>query len=192
MQTPLEIAFIDTKPSPAVEARIRERAERLERHYGGITSCHVYVAEPHRHHRKGNLYEVRIEIRVPGTELATSDRPGNVFAHEDVYVALRDAFDAIERQLEKWKHVARGDVKTHDAPLQGRVVELHPAEDYGKIATNVGGLVYFHRNSVVDGQFDALALDDPVELVVAYGESDQGPQASTVRRIGKMAFVDQR
>ncbi len=191
MQTPIEIAFIDTAPSPAVEARIRERAERLERYCDGITSCHVYVAEPHRHHRKGNLYEVRIEVRVPGTELATSDRPGNVFAHEDVYVAVRDAFDAMERQLEKWKRVARHEVKAHDTPLQGRV-ELHPTEDYGKIATTVGGLVYFHRNSVVAGKFDALAVDDPVELVVAYGESAEGPQATTVRPISRMAFANAR
>jgi ribosomal subunit interface protein len=113
MQTPLEIAFVDTARSPAAEARIRERVGRLERHFGSITSCHVFVAAPHQNHRKGNHYEVRIELRVPGAELAISNNPGDVNAHEDVYVAIRDAFDAMERQLEEWKRRVRGEVKTH-------------------------------------------------------------------------------
>lgn len=107
MQTPLEIAFVDTETSAAVEARIRERVERLERHFDGITSCHVYVAAPHQHHRKGNRFEIRVEVRVPGQELAVADKPGDINAHEDVYVAIRDSFDAMERRLEDWKHRLR-------------------------------------------------------------------------------------
>jgi ribosomal subunit interface protein len=113
MQTPLEIAFVDTATSPAAETRIRERVSRLERHFGAITSCHVFVAAPHQHHRKGNQFEVRIELRVPGAELAISNNPGDSSAHEDIYVAIRDAFDALERQLEEWKRRVRGEVKTH-------------------------------------------------------------------------------
>lgn len=113
MQTPLEIAFVDTATSPAAEARIRERVTRLERHFGSITSCHVFVAAPHQHHRKGNHFEVRIELRVPGAELAVSNKPGDINAHEDVYVAIRDSFDAMERQLEEWKRRLRGEVKLH-------------------------------------------------------------------------------
>lgn len=113
MQTPLEIAFVDTATSPAAEARIRERVTRLEKHFGSITSCHVFVAAPHQNHRKGNHFEVRIELRVPGAELAISNKPGDIDAHEDVYVAIRDAFDAMERQLEEWKRRVRGEVKLH-------------------------------------------------------------------------------
>ena len=113
MQTPLEIAFVDSATSPAAEARIRERVSRLEKHFGSITSCHVFVAAPHHNHRKGNQFEVRIELRVPGAELAISNKPGDVHAHEDVYVAIRDSFDAMERQLEEWKRRVRGEVKTH-------------------------------------------------------------------------------
>lgn len=116
MQTPLEIAFVDTAPSPAAEARIRERVKRLERHFDGITSCHVYVAAPHQHQRKGNLFEIRIEVRVPGAELAVADKPGDIHAHEDIYVAIRDSFDAMERQLEAWKQRIHGDVKRHTLP----------------------------------------------------------------------------
>ena len=113
MQTPLEITFVDSEPSPAVEARVQERVARLERHFGGITSCHVYVASPHHRQRKGRQYEVRLEVRVPGSELAITGKPGDVNAHDDVYVAIRDSFDAMERQLEEWKQRVRGEVKTH-------------------------------------------------------------------------------
>jgi ribosomal subunit interface protein len=103
MQTPLEIIFTDTDRSPAAETYVRERVERLERRYDRITSCHVFVAAPHRQHRKGNAYEVRIELRLPGTELAVNNRPGDDDAHADPYVAIRDAFNAMESQLEQWK-----------------------------------------------------------------------------------------
>jgi hypothetical protein len=49
-------------------------------------------------------------------------------------------------------------------------------------------LIYFHRNSVVDGSFDTLQPRDAVKLVVQTKESDIGPQASTVRRISAMAY----
>jgi len=112
MQTPLEILFVDVDRSPAAEDRIRERVDRLEHRFDGITSCHVYVSAPHQHHRKGNLWQVRIEVRVPGDELAVTNKPGDVNAHEDVYVAIRDSFDAMERQLEAWKQRVR-DVRAH-------------------------------------------------------------------------------
>lgn len=190
METPLEISFTNMEPSAAVEARVLEKIDRLERIYGRITSCHVFIDAPHHHHRKGNRFEVRLEVRVPGTELAVNNKPGDVNAHEDIYVAIRDAFAAMERQLKKRKQQARGDVKMHEAPLQGRVEELHPDQDYGRIAATDGRFVYFHRNSVVNGDFDKLSMGDPVELVVREKESPDGPQASTVRLIGGLEFVD--
>lgn len=63
----------------------------------------MFVAAPHRHQHKGNAYEVRIEARVPGTELAVSNNPGAPEAHDDLHAAIRDAFDAMERQIKKWK-----------------------------------------------------------------------------------------
>ena len=113
LQTPLEITFTDSEVSPAVQARIEDRVTRLEHHFSGITSCHVYIATPHHHQRKGRQYEVRLEVRVPGSELAITGKPGDVNAHDDVYVAIRDSFDAMERQLEEWKQRVRGEVKTH-------------------------------------------------------------------------------
>ena len=103
MQTPPEIHFHDMDRSEAVEQAVRDRAAKLEKFYDRITSCHVYVHAVQRNQRQGNHYEVRLEVRVPGTELAVSNQPGDRRAHEDVYVAVRDAFDAMERQLKAWK-----------------------------------------------------------------------------------------
>lgn len=190
MQTPLEISFNNMDPSDSIEARVREKVARLEQFYDRITSCHVFIDAAHKRHRKGNTYEVRIEVRVPGQELAVNNKPGDVHAHEDVYVAIRDAFKAMERQIKKWKARATGDVKAHETPLQGRIAELSLGEGFGQIATTDGRLVYFHKNSVIGVNFDDLNENDTVELVVQSDESEKGPQASSVRPIGPMKFKD--
>lgn len=117
MQIPLHIDFQNMDPSESVETRVRERVERLERHSERITSCHVTVEAPHRHHHKGNQYRVRIVLHVPGHELVVSREPGDAGAHADVYVAIRDAFDAAERRLKDRTARVRGEVKTHEPPL---------------------------------------------------------------------------
>lgn len=114
MQTPVQITFQDIDPSEAVEAAIREKAAKLETFHGKLTSCRVVVAAPHRHGRQGTLYQVRIDLLVPGGgEIVVSRDPGLDHAHEDVYVAIRDAFDAARRQLQSFIQEKRGDVKTH-------------------------------------------------------------------------------
>ncbi len=181
MQIPLQITFRNMDPSPAVEARIRTLAERLEHFHEGVVSCRVIVELQHRHHHRGNLYHVSITLRVPGAEFATSHGPGAQPAHEDVHVAARDAFDSMRRQLEDHARVQRGDVKTHHPDhAEGRICELKP--DYGHIES-AGRRVYFHRNSVVGADFDRLAIGDAVRFVDAPGAS--GPQATTVHPIGK-------
>lgn len=190
MQVPLQIDFSNVDHSDAVEARIRDRVARLERVHDRITTCRVHVRAPHHHHRHGYQYAVSIELVVPEAELVVNHKPGDINAHRDIYVAVRDAFDAMERQLKKHTQQARGDVKTHNASLlQGRIVELHPEADFGQIETTDNRLIYFHRNSIVDTSLEKLALGDTVELSVHYGESADGPQAGTVRRIGPMNYV---
>ena len=188
MQVPLEIVFHNMDHSDAIENRVRERAGRLGRFNPNITSCHVYVEAQHRSpQHKVKSYQVRIEARVPGTELAARGKPnGN---HNDIYLAIRSAFDAMERQLKRRRSRVTGTVKAHAAPLQGTVSELYPERSHGQIATTDGRLVYFHRNSVVGDGFAKLSEGDPVELTVQTNESEKGPQASTVRPIGAMRFV---
>ncbi|MGI8724925.1 MAG: HPF/RaiA family ribosome-associated protein [Methyloceanibacter sp.] len=116
MQAPLNISFRNMDPSEAVETRIREKAEKLERLCDRIVSCEVVVEAPHRNHHKGKLYDVRINLSVPGEDINVGRTGPQNHAHEDVYVALRDAFAAATRQLEDHVRKMRGEVKTHTNP----------------------------------------------------------------------------
>ena len=105
MQTPIQITFKNMAASEAVEARIRERAEDLERFFDRITGCRVVVEMPHRSGHHGNVFQVRVDLTVPGEEIVVMRDAARNHAHEDVYVAIRDAFDAARRQLQD--HVRR-------------------------------------------------------------------------------------
>ena len=109
MQTPLQITIRDVDHSEALETRIRDKAQKLEEFFKHIMSCRVVVEAPHKHHHQGKQFNVRIDIGVPGNEIVV-----NRDHHEDVYVALRDAFDAAKRQLEDYARITRGDIKTHE------------------------------------------------------------------------------
>jgi ribosomal subunit interface protein len=183
MQLPLQITFRDLPPSAGVEAHIRKKAARLERFSDHIMGCRVVVETPHRHRHQGKLYNVRVDVTVPGGELVASRTPAEEHAHEDVYVAVRDAFDAAARQVEDYVRRHRGQTKFHLPPAHGHVVRLLPEESYGIIRTSDEREVYFHRNSVLDGGFDSLAIGDEVRFAEEAGE--KGPQASTVHPVGK-------
>ena len=184
MQRPLEIRFRQMDPSPAIEARIRAKAAALERFSERITGCRVLVEKEHRHHHKGNLFRVRVEIDAPGKELAVTHSGPMDHAHEDVKVAIRDAFDAAVRRLED--HVRRhgGKVKAHEVPLHGTVRMVDQDGGFGFVET-AQGEVYFHRNSVAEGGFAALEPGSEVRLEIAERESADGCQATTERPIGK-------
>jgi cold shock CspA family protein/ribosome-associated translation inhibitor RaiA len=187
MQLPLQITFRDLPQSDALETAIREKAVKLEQFYDRIISCRVVIEAPHQHRHKGKLYHVRIDLTVPGGELVVNRAPGKRQAHEDAYVVIRDAFDAARRQLEGYARRQRGDVKTHEAPPHGRITELAAERGFGRIATTDGREIYFHRNSVVDAAFDQLEVGHEVRFTEESG--DQGPQASTVQRVGKHHVV---
>ncbi len=109
MQIPLQITIRDVEHSEALEAHIREKAKKLDEFFNHIMSCRVVVEVPHKHHQQGKQYNVRLDIGVAGGEIAV-----NRDHSEDVYVALRDAFDVANRQLEDYARKLRGDVKTHE------------------------------------------------------------------------------
>lgn len=118
MLTPLQVSFRGIERSPALEARIQDNAAKLERFHPRLSSCHVAVVGEDRHRQQGRQFEVRIDVRAAGHEEAVS----TLKHHEDVYVAVRDAFDAVRRQLQDVLREARGDVKAHEgaAGKQGR------------------------------------------------------------------------
>jgi ribosomal subunit interface protein len=126
MDFPLDISFRNMDPSPAVETRIREKVAKLSRLSNRIIGCSVVVEAPHRHQHKGKLYRVHIDIGVPGKDLVVDRAKRLDQAHEDVYLAVRDAFKAAERQLEDHARRLRGDVKNHGP--SSRDSTIPPAE----------------------------------------------------------------
>ena len=96
----LQITFRHMDPSPALEARIRGRAEELDQFFDRITSCRVVVECRHRHQHQGKLFTVSVDLTMPGHEIVVGRDPGANHAHEDAHVAVRDAFDALRRRLE--------------------------------------------------------------------------------------------
>jgi ribosomal subunit interface protein len=187
MQQPLQISFHDVDPSPALEARVRELAAHLERFQDRITSCHVHIEAPHRRHHQGQLYDVRIQLRVPGKDIVVNHEGSNNHAYEDVYVALRDAFDAAARRLEDHARLRdhRHRRRVHESGPRARVTRLFPQDGYGFVETDDGLEVYFHEHSVLDDGFARLEVGAEVRLEIAEQESEKGPQATTVRLVGK-------
>ena len=183
MQIPVEITFRNVDHSEAVEARVRALAKKLERHCDRIMRCRVMVEQLHRHHQQGNHYHVRIDLTVPDQELVVAREPAAHHSHVDVYVALRDAFDAMRRQLQDYRARQRGAVKNHAGQPVGHIVEIHPTEDFGRLEAPGGHLVWFHRNSVKEGTFDELTTGDEVRYSEETGE--QGPQAIAIRPTGR-------
>lgn len=108
MQTALNITFDDVPGSEALEQHIRDKVAKLETLFPHLVGCHVTVGLPHKHKTHGKMFEVRIDLKVPGAELAV-----NHHQDEDPYVALRDAFDAARRRLEDHTRRQRGEVKHH-------------------------------------------------------------------------------
>jgi len=120
VELPLQITWRNLDKSPAVEADIRARAEKLNEFHDGIVSCRVVVEASHRNHHKGNLFRVRIDVKVPEHELVITRDPADEHAHEDLYVTVRDAFDAMSRQL---KDVASTQNGRRRAPRETGLVE---------------------------------------------------------------------
>ncbi len=131
MTAPIQITYRNMQPSQAVTARISHEAAKLDRYFPRITSCRVVVEAPHRHHKRGELFHLRIELGVPGVDIVIRHEPtlhrmlshadftkwSKHFEvhtpHKDVYVTIRDAFKAARRRLEDHARRLRGDVKMH-------------------------------------------------------------------------------
>jgi len=173
MQIPLQITFRHMDRSDALEAAIREKAQKLDEFYPRIMSCRVVVEEVAGHKRQGKLYDLRIDLKVPGHEFAI-----NRDHNEDIFVALRDAFDAAKRRLEEEARVQRGDVKVHETPQHGRIARLDLERGFGFIEAADGTELYFSRENVASPGFDLLGPGVEVRFLVEHG--GEGPQAKRV------------
>jgi cold shock CspA family protein len=178
MQTEPQVSFDDLPVDEAVRDAALDHIAQLERLSDRITGCHVVVAQPHRHHREGRLYSVRVDVVVPGGEIVVNRDQHLDHAHADVYVALRDAFLAARRRLEDHMRRMRGAEKAHQPRARGRITQLFPLQGYGFLATPDGREIYFHRHAISDQDFRMADVGSPVYYTVVVG--DEGPPAAAV------------
>ncbi len=183
MQLPLQISFHNVRHDVQIESLIRVGAEWLENFDDRIVSCRVVVDQPHKHHKEGNLYQIRIDLKVPGREIVVKRESSRHGEANDLDVAIRDAFDEARRQLEDHTRRQRGEVKAHELAPHARVSRILPDGGYGFLETPDGREIYFHRNSVLDADFGDLEVGMEARFVEELG--DKGPQASTVTLVGR-------
>jgi cold shock CspA family protein len=118
-----------------------------------------------------------------GTRSVATREPSEHVQYKELTVAIRDAFDSAARQLEDYVRRQRGDVKARARTPHGKVSKLLPAEDYGFLTTPDGREIYFHRHSVLNDAYDKLEVG--TEVAFAEEEGNRGPQASTVKLVGR-------
>ena len=180
MKLELQIALRDMPPSEALEADIRKHVQKLELMCDHIMSCRVTVETPGRHKHQGRLYSAHVDLKVPGSEIASTRRHEN----EDVYVAVRDAFDAVKRRLEDYVRTQRGQTKPHAPLVRGHVVRLFD-DGHGFIEDSDGSQYYFDRAGVVHPDFDQLRVGASVEFLPE--TASQGLQAKRVSAVDQHA-----
>jgi cold shock CspA family protein/ribosome-associated translation inhibitor RaiA len=176
MAFPVQITFRDLPHSDRVAAVALRHCEKLETFHDRIVRCHVVLEAPHRHHRHGQRYHVRIDLLVPGKELVAS-RAAEDDA-EDLYVLLEAAFADAARQLQDHASLLEVDTKAHHRPPHAHVARVFRDRGYGFLAAEDGHEVYFHENSVLGARFAELMPGAKVRY--AEEDGDKGPQASTV------------
>lgn len=184
MQTAPEIEFQGMSARPEVQTAIAKHVDDLEQRFGRITACRVVLKGPGGHHRKGGLYEVNIRLALPDGREVNVDRTAQADErHADLDFALADAFKRARRQLQDHARELQGQVKHREGPPIGTVVELDPLGEFGLIEGSDGQEIYFHRNSVLEDAYPRLKVGSRVSYKEEMG--DKGPQASTVRLMGK-------
>jgi ribosome-associated translation inhibitor RaiA len=191
MQVPLEIAFHNVDSSDWAEGEIRSRVAELERLYQRLISCRVRIDQRATNPNGTIPPVVHIELGIPGRkDLVVSHEPDHLqrkYQRPDLHKAINEAFRIAERQLLDLKQQRNGRSKHahHDSENQslGQIAELTPDHDFGYLLTKEGGLLYFHRNAVLSGEFDRLVRGDEVHYVEDVG--DTGPIATKVRVKGR-------
>lgn len=183
--TIIQITFHQIEHSDAVESRIREKIAKLEKFSDQIISCRVVVESPHRHHHKGKLYNIKIDLAIPGHEILVNHNSRLDHSHEDIYVAIRDSFNEAKRQLQQTIKRQRGRVKSHEVPSHGKVTEIDSENGRGVIETVDGYFIHFNSNSVFNNAFKQLKTGSEVRFVSGGEATGEEPWATTVYLIGK-------
>ena len=184
MQTPVQIDFQGIDVSATTREAIEKHVAQLEQRCGRVTACRVVLKGPGEHHRTGGLYEVNIRLALPdGREVDVSRTPKADERHSDLPFAINDAFKRARRRLQDQVRRMQGQVKQHEGQPIGTVTRIDELGEFGIIKAADGHEVYFHRNSVFNNAFNKVSIGMRVTYAEEAGE--KGPQASTVRLLGK-------
>jgi ribosome-associated translation inhibitor RaiA/cold shock CspA family protein len=187
LQVPIEIAFHNMDSIPWAEKEIRTRIAKLEKIYDRLVACRVRVDQ-----RNDNVSHtippvVRIEMGIPGRkDLVVSHEPDYLqhkFQSPDLHNAINEAFRIAEDQLAEYKTQLqdrmREPLRHGEGEAFGQIADIDPQGDFGFILTSTGSMLYFHRNSVLSGNFEEFRRGTQVHYVEDVG--DTGPTASKVR-----------
>lgn len=155
-----KVTIRDISNSNTLESHIQEKVQKLNQFHQRIQSCHVMIEMPQKHKHQGKLFSVKVDISVPGKELVVSHKK-----NEDVYIAIRDAFNALVRQLETYAQRKRGHIKYHEEPSHGEITRLFPEEGYGFIEGVDGDERYFTAANVAFPRFKKLSVGDKVRFL---------------------------
>jgi len=163
MKVPLEISYRGVDKTDAIEALVHEKVAKLEKVCNYISSCHIAIEKIHDRPSHGSPYRVRLDITVPpGHELVADSNPSEQNQYVELDTVIRDAFSMAERQVKELSRRQRESDKaqTNDSAqdTMALVTKLFPDQDYGFLKTLDGQDVYFHRNSVLHGDFDRLEI----------------------------------
>jgi cold shock CspA family protein/ribosome-associated translation inhibitor RaiA len=179
MQIPLEISYRGVDKSEKTDALVRTKAQHLDKFCDRISRCDVVIEQPNHAQHSGNPFRVRIDVTIPpGHELVSDERPVKHEMHEPLSKVINDAFKHMERQVKDLVQKQRLDVK-HHPETHALITKLFPDEGYGFITDLQGRDVYFHRHTLVNGEFENLKVGAEVRFVETHGE--KGPQATTVQ-----------
>lgn len=173
MKLPVHIQFHGMAPSEALERSAGAHVLKLESFAPDIMACRVGIELEQKHKHQGRPFSVRIDLTLPGHELVV-----NRVQNEEVYVALRDAFDSMKRQLVDVVRRRQRQEKLHPVPLHGEVVRLDDKEGFGFIRTPAGDEYYFGRDNVAGTPFEHVQHGSAVQFIPELG--GDGRQAKRV------------
>jgi cold shock CspA family protein len=185
MEVPMEVSFHNMDKSTAVENLIYKKVGKLERVCDHIISCRVTLDQEQKRSRKGNVAQVRIDLRIPpGHEIVIKRESREGTLQEQLPMLVHRAFNAAQRKAKKLKDKQEGQVKTHpQQQLMAVVSSLYPEKDHGFLKSQDGEDIYFHRNSVLNDKFDRMQIGTGVTFEKEVGE--KGLQASSVHIVDK-------
>lgn len=176
MKLPVQITIRDFINSAVLKDHILHKVKKLNEINPRIMSCRVIVEMPQKHKRQGKLFNVKIDLTIPGEEITISKN-----ADEDIYITLREAFDDAKRRLEYYARKNQHNGKVHHAkvPMRGYISQLYSDEGYGFIEAADGHSVYFNECVLNHVHMKHLDIGMPVQFLEEMGE--KGPQACRVK-----------